>query len=221
MASESLPVGAVPEPAELVVQQEQHEILGDQHVLDGSDPSYPAQVSTRYDSIRVLSRALDQAGDVLARVRPDQLDAPTPCKDWTVGQLVDHLVADPGNFVLMLRGEQPDWSSPAEEVRSGWTQRFRVAADDLIHVWHQLADKDVPISPDFMTGEFAAHTWDVARAIGLDTDELDPEVAERGMSFMSANLTADNRGPAFGPEQEASSDAGPYERLAAFTGRTT
>jgi hypothetical protein len=41
------------------------------------------------------------------------------------------------------------------------------------------------------------------------------------MSFVSANLTPDNRGPAVGPEQEAPPDAGPYERLAAFTGRTT
>ena len=71
-------------------------------------------MTTRSDSIRVLSRALDQAGDVLARVRPEQLDGPTPCSDWTVGRLVDHLVADPGNFALMLHGEQPDWSSPPE-----------------------------------------------------------------------------------------------------------
>ena len=178
-------------------------------------------MSTRSDSVRVLSRALDQAGDVLARIRPEQLDDPTPCTDWTVGQLVDHLVADPGNFVLMLHGEQPDWSSPPEEVRSGWTQRFRSAADDLVHAWHQLGETDIPISPDFMTAEFAAHTWDAAQAIGLDTSLLDAEVAERGLAFVGDNLTADNRGPAFAPEREAGPDAGPYERLAAFTGRLT
>jgi hypothetical protein len=37
---------------------------------------------------------------------------------------------------------------------------------------------------------------------------------------MRANLTADNRGPAFGPEQPAPADAGPYEQIAAYAGRS-
>ena len=176
--------------------------------------------SAQSDSVRVLSRALDQAGDVLARVHPDQLDRPTPCTEWTVGQLVDHLVADPGNFVQMMRGEQPDWSAEPAAVPENWTSRFRAAGDDLIHVWHQLGDREAPLSPDWQTAEFAAHTWDLATALGLETLSLDAEVAERGLVFVRANLTAENRGPAFGPEQDAGPGAGPYEQLAAFTGRS-
>ena len=44
------------------------------------------------------------------------------------------------------------------------------------------------------------HTWDLARAIGRSAP-LDTDVAERGLAFMSASLTDENRGRAFGPEQ--------------------
>jgi hypothetical protein len=37
---------------------------------------------------------------------------------------------------------------------------------------------------------------------------------------MQANLTDDNRGPVFGPEQPAPDGAGAYQRIAAFAGRS-
>jgi uncharacterized protein (TIGR03086 family) len=67
-------------------------------------------------------------------------------------------------------------------------------------------------------GEFAVHSWDLARAIGA-TAQLDPEAAERGLAFMSANLKPELRGDAFGAEVDVPADAPPYDRLAAFAGR--
>jgi hypothetical protein len=52
------------------------------------------------------------------------------------------------------------------------------------------------------------------------TGALDPQVAERGLAFMEANLTQENRGPAFGPSQPAPEGADAYQRVAAFAGRT-
>jgi uncharacterized protein (TIGR03086 family) len=170
------------------------------------------------DDVRVLSHAVDQAGDVLDHVHPDQLDGRTPCADWTVGALVDHLVAAPGRFLTMMQGGQPDWSSDPH-VAEGWGPAFRSPGDDLVHAWHQQ-EGDAPVPADFQIAELALHTWDVATAVGFSMDRLDPEVAERGLAFLQANITADNRSPAFGPEQEAPAGAGPYERLAAFAGRT-
>jgi uncharacterized protein (TIGR03086 family) len=171
-------------------------------------------------AVFVLNRALDQLGDVLAAVRRDQLGDPTPCHDWDVAHLVGHVVASPRNFLTMMQGGQPDWSAGPEPVTGGWTAQFRSAADDLIHHWHQLGDTADPGQVDWQTAEMAVHTWDVARATGQATAGFDPEVAERGLGFMSQGLTAENRGDAFGPEREAPEGAGPYERLAAFAGRS-
>jgi uncharacterized protein (TIGR03086 family) len=174
-------------------------------------------MTTPHESVAVLSRALDQAGDVLAGVHADQLSNPTPCENWTVEQLIAHLLASPRNFIEMTTGGDPDWSA-APPVPEDWAGEFRSSADDLIHLWHEKeADTDTS-QADWQTAEFAVHTWDLARATGQSTD-LDPQVAERGLAFMSATMKPEMRGDAFGAEVSVPDDAPVYERLAAFAGR--
>jgi uncharacterized protein (TIGR03086 family) len=175
-------------------------------------------MSTPNDAVIVLSRALDQAGDVLAAVHPDQLERPTPCNDWDVGRLIAHIVAAPPRFLAAMRGEQPDWSSAPPPVGTEWAPVFRVGADDLIHAWHQQGDKADTRTVDWQTAELAVHTWDLARATGQSA-QLDPEVAERALAFMSSGLTTENRGNAFDAEVDVADDAPVYHRLAAFAGR--
>jgi uncharacterized protein (TIGR03086 family) len=170
------------------------------------------------DEVRVLARAIDQAGDVLDHVHADDLDRGTPCADWDVAALADHLVDAPRRFLAMMRAEEVDWSTAPPHLTEEWGPAFRVAGDDLIHEWHEHSG-GAPVSADWQTAELALHAWDVATAIGFPVDRLDAEVAERGLGFMRANLTADNREPAFAAEREPGPDAGPYERLAAFAGR--
>ena len=166
-----------------------------------------------------LARALDQVGDLLVHVRSDQLDRPTPCSDWTLGQLADHVVAGPAKFATMLRGEQPDWSAGPPHLEGGWASAFRSSADDLMHLWHQGSAPEGS-DPDWQTAEFAVHGWDLAHALGRPTKELDPVVAERGLAFMKANLRAEVRGEAFGPEQPAPADGDAYDAIAAYAGRS-
>ncbi len=64
------------------------------------------------------------------------------------------------------------------------------------------------------------HSWDLAHALGRSTGELDPAVAEQGLGFMKANLRAEIRGEAFGPEQPAPAGGDAYDVIAAFAGRT-
>lgn len=178
-------------------------------------------MSTAFDSVVLLNRALDQAGDVLTVVREDQLTLSTPCAEWDVGRLVSHVVADPRHFLEMAHGGKPDWSAEPDRVLY-WAATFRSAADDLIHHWHQTGDAADPGQVDWQTAEFALHTWDLARATG-QTDQLarlDPDVAERALAFMSGALTPDNRGEAFAPEQPAPDGADAYDRLAAYAGRS-
>ena len=169
-------------------------------------------------SVTVFSHALDQLGDLLVHVHEDQLDRPSPCADWTLGDLADHVVSSPARFAAMARGEQPDWSATPEHLVDGWAARFRSSADDLLHLVHQQSSEG-GMDPDWMTAEFAVHSWDLAHALGRSTAELDPAVAERGLAFMRANLKADVRGEAFGPEQEAPADGDAYDAIAAFAGR--
>jgi uncharacterized protein (TIGR03086 family) len=174
-------------------------------------------MATPHQAVVVLSRALDQAGDALATVHPDDWDRPTPCEGWTVRQLASHLAAAPERFLQQARGEEVDWSAPAEVAEGQWAGHFRTHGDDLLHHWHGQPD-DQAAQADWQSAELGVHTWDLVQALGRPV-RLDDEVAERGLAFMQQGLTADNRGDAFAAEVEASEGAGAYERLVAFAGR--
>jgi uncharacterized protein (TIGR03086 family) len=170
------------------------------------------------DDAAVLRRALDQLEGLLEGVPAGASSGPTPCTDWTVGDLVDHVVDGPAKFARMLRGEPVDWSATPVAGEQP-APRFRANADDLLAAWRG-AGADVPVPVDWQCAELAVHTWDLATALGSSTAGLDPEPAERGLAFMRASLTDENRSPAFGPERPAPDDADPYRRLAAFAGRS-
>ncbi|QBR91899.1 TIGR03086 family metal-binding protein [Nocardioides euryhalodurans] len=174
-------------------------------------------MSETTESVTVLQRALDQAGDLVAAVHEGQLDRPTPCTDWDVRRLATHLLAAPRKFLAAAQGQDVDWSTDPAPPESGWAEAFREAADDLVHHWHQQDESAG--SADWMTAEFAVHGWDLARGLGRPSSGLDPDVAERALAFMSQGLTPENRGDVFAPEQPAPEGAGPYERLAAYAGR--
>jgi uncharacterized protein (TIGR03086 family) len=175
---------------------------------------------TSGDDAAVLRRALDQPAGLLDDVPAGAQGNPTPCARWTVQDLVDHLVAAPANFALMLRGQPVDWSAPAPAAGEDPAAAFRANADDLRRAWREREPGSAGISVDWLCAEFAVHTWDLASAMGRSTADLDAEVAERGLAFMRANLTEHNRSPAFGPERPAPEGADAYRRAAAFAGRS-
>jgi uncharacterized protein (TIGR03086 family) len=177
-------------------------------------------MTSRDDELAVLSRGLDQAAELLGTVDDDDLSATTPCQEWTTAELVDHLVQGPSTFARMLRGEEVDWSAPTPHVGSERAEAFRSHADALRSAWHDLGDAEAPMGPDWQTAEIAVHSYDLATAKGRPTSGLDAEIAERALAFMQANLTPENRGGVFLPEQAPPDGADAYQRLAAFAGRT-
>ena len=171
-------------------------------------------------ALSALTRGLDQVSELLADVGPEQLGRSTPCQEWTLAELVDHVVDGPTKAAQMMRGQKVDWSAPTPHVGTERVEVFRAGAEDLLAAWRDASAGDVPMSPDWQCAELAVHSYDLATTLGRPTADLDPEVAERGLAFMQANLSADKRGAAFGPEQSAPEGADAYQRIAAFAGRT-
>jgi len=84
-------------------------------------------VDTLYDmpaspSIDVLQRADEQLRRIISHVRPDQAGLPTPCSEFDVRALVNHIVYDVQTFTAMISGGQrgspdvdligDDWLAP-------------------------------------------------------------------------------------------------------------
>ena len=116
-------------------------------------------------------------------------------------------------MAVMAQGGKPDWSSLADH-HDNPAPVLRKAGDDIVAAF----DAGTEAPEGMIASELAVHTWDLATALGRDTGELDPAVAEAGYAFMSESLTDDKRGDSFEPEQQAPEGANAYERLAAFAG---
>jgi uncharacterized protein (TIGR03086 family) len=187
------------------------------------------------EPVSLLARALDQTGKVLAGVHRDQAGLPTPCRSWTVGQLVDHIVHDLRQFTAMASGGSADWSAPAAPAGEDWLGAYRKGADELLSTWRSAGDLsgttelpglgEVParFPVDQQVAEFTVHAWDLNRATGSRVD-LDPELAEAALGWMRTAMAPQFRGSeedgkSFGPEVSVPDDAPPYDRLAAFAGR--
>src|SRR5689334_19235862 len=63
-----------------------------------------------------VETVLRQLSVVLGDVREDDLGRPTPCQDWTVSDLLDHLVVTTDNFIRLAEGGEADWAAAPPEV---------------------------------------------------------------------------------------------------------
>ncbi len=70
----------------------------------------------------------------------------------------------------------------------------------------------------FGVGDVLVHTWDLARATGLD-ERLDPDEVHRLLAAMEPNDEMMRQGTAFGPKVAVGPDADEQTQLLAFSGR--
>ena len=184
---------------------------------------------------RQLSRAFASTRAVLATVGPDRLGAATPCGAWDVRALINHFVGSARWGALTVLGGGAGGGNEAEGYGDG---DFLARYDDTIKVALAafgsagVLGKTIALPFGEFTGadlmgmvarDQFAHGWDLARALGYDTD-LDPVLADELLVQARAEVVDAYRGPEgeafFGPALEAPAGACPADRLAAFLGRT-
>jgi uncharacterized protein (TIGR03086 family) len=177
----------------------------------------------------VSERFRDVADGFSARTKAvpsGRWDDPSPCEQWTARDVVGHLVGAVGMFVGRVGVELPDGPSVADDPVGAWeTARQGVqAALEEPSIATREYDGAMGRSTlegtvgKFGIGDVLVHTWDLARATGLD-ERLDPGEVHRLFVVMEPNDAAMRQGTAFGPRVECPDDADEQERLLAFTGR--
>lgn len=178
-----------------------------------------------------LEHAITTTRQVLAGVTPEQLSQPTPCAQWTVSDLINHIVGGQDFFASGASGSAP--SGGDTDFASGdylaafdsGTQRALAAfqADGVMEKMLTLPFGQMPGAAfvGLAATDTFAHGWDLAKATGQDTD-LAPELAGQlleGAKQMIAPAFRSEDGAVFGPEQTAPEGASNADRLAAFLGR--
>ena len=178
--------------------------------------------------ILALQRALTQAADLLDEVSPSDLALPTPCTEWDVRKLANHLIAAPRIFVTMLQGTPPGWDG-REDYDTHLGEELRTRGNTVINLWRELAKADegtgssmgpaMGADPDWQAAEIATHTWDLARALGRSTEGLDQSVAQRALVAMDRILGPTRKGRAWQDARSAPEGSDAYTHLAAYAGR--
>ena len=170
------------------------------------------------DPFDVLATVLSQTQAVVDTTTPAQADLPTPCPDWTVRDLVGHLLVDHDNFRLRAEGGQPDWTRGPVDPGTNWSDAFHAGADALLEAWRSHPpDPDGAVAGQTIA-EYAIHTWDLARATG-QSPGIDETAAEFATIWMRGALKPEYRGRGFGAEHAVPANARSWERLVAFSGR--
>jgi uncharacterized protein (TIGR03086 family) len=185
------------------------------------------------DDLELLERAIAATARVVHGVRADQHGAPTPCSDWDVRTLMNHLVAGNRYFAARARDDNPDMSIwAAEHIGAGVPASvYDASAQEALDAWRAPgAVQRRARLPSGGTGpkvievhllDVVVHGWDLATATGQDRS-LDPEVGQELYDRWYGTVAPEARGESgiFGPEVPAPPDASPVDRLAAYVGRT-
>ncbi len=178
------------------------------------------------DPLVAHRRAQDAFAGVLANVSPDQFGAATPCSEWTVRELVEHVIGGNEHVGHWAGGGagppvRPDDIAAAHRAAAASAQQVFASPDGLSATF-TLPFGEIPgqLFIGMRTSDVLTHAWDLAVATGQSTD-LDPELAAEQLAAVHAFVGPQFRGPGlpFGDEQPCSSDRSPADQLAAFLGR--
>ena len=176
------------------------------------------------ETFECASVTLAACRSVLGRLTADDLARPSPCAEYTVGEVGEHVVRSMGLLASVAGAEGPVAGS-AEGLLD---ERVTVTAEAALAAWRrrgldgsvQVGRSTLPASlaVEIIPLELLVHGWDMARATGSEID-VAPEVAGYVLGRARSLITADKRGRSFAAEVPAGPSATVLERLIAFTGR--
>jgi uncharacterized protein (TIGR03086 family) len=181
------------------------------------------------------ARAVRYSADLVRQVRRPDLDRPTPCAGWNLGDLLAHMTAQHRGFAAAAAGAGHDlarWAAGplGDDPVAGYLR----AADAVIEAFGDSGGREFAL-PELSTDrtfpaataiafhfvDYLVHAWDVAAALGA-TCHPDPDLVAAALPVALAVPDGERRlapGSAFRPARPAAEDAGPLERILAALGR--
>lgn len=185
-----------------------------------------------------MPAAAELTAKVVAGVKPDQLDRPTPCPEYDVRTLVNHIGHWTGERAeKAARKEQPpplDPSYDAIEAVGGlakWAEVYDGQARAAGQAWAEpsASEGETGLSGQgkmpagmiagIVLGEYLLHGWDLAVATGQPFDP-EPPLAEELLTQLKAFADMARAGGSFGPAVEVAPDAPPFHQALGLAGRT-
>lgn len=177
-------------------------------------------------------RAMESTRAFVDRVRPDQWHAPTPCSEWDVKQVANHITGENlwaaelfhgktiGEVGSRLDGDLAGDHPAAAYARSVAAATPVVSASGAMETICHLSFGDYSGS-DYAAQLFMdllVHGWDVARATGQNA-RLDPDLVQACLPIAEQLTSQFRSAGVFGDNLSVSADTDAQTKLLALVGR--
>jgi uncharacterized protein (TIGR03086 family) len=184
----------------------------------------------------MLAQVVGELRQVVDGIQPDQMSAATPCSEWDVRAVLNHVT---GGSIMFAECVENGSISDEEFGRLMSTDLvgdqpsavFGAAADRALAAFGQPGALERIVTLPFGTMpagvaasiaifDLTVHALDLAQATGQST-ELDPDVLQAGWDAAQAMLSPELRaGGLFAEAKPCADDAPLADRLLAFSGRS-
>jgi uncharacterized protein (TIGR03086 family) len=168
---------------------------------------------------------------VMNGVRSDQYGLTTPCPDYDVGTLLNHIVGWVSVFADGANGQSPRTDPASFTVGSDPAAEFRFSAQRLSEAFRNGAgDRPIDLGNGASPGsmifgivliEYIGHGWDLAMATGQPAPYSERSILA-AKEATQTNLKPEYRGPdkSFGDIVPVPDDAPPLDQLIGLLGRS-
>ncbi|MFD0904694.1 TIGR03086 family metal-binding protein [Actinomadura sediminis] len=177
--------------------------------------------------------AAEAAARIVLEIPEARLDGRTPAPEWTVRDLVNHLILWTSRGETAARKEPT--TGPGEDhdftAEPRWAERFEEQARRTAEAWLDPAawegntslvgnKEGMPATyiGGILYGEFVVHGWDLAVATGREPG-FPPEVVQDAWEQLVPTAEVGREYGAFGPEVPVPESAPLLDRLVGLAGR--
>jgi uncharacterized protein (TIGR03086 family) len=151
----------------------------------------------------------------------DKLEAPTPCDEWDVRRLMNHMLETQTYFVSAARGEDasPPSPEPPEILSDDPVGDFERARTETLRTFGEagVIEKTGPALGIAFSDQLL-HGWDLAEATGQDAT-MPQGLPEAAYEMIHGRFTDKQRQGVFKPEVTVAPNASAQDKLLAYSGR--
>ena len=186
------------------------------------------------DTVATMRQVVDETTKIVDGIKPDQLDNPTPCTEWTVRDLLNHITGGATMFAIAAeQGSVPDEMFgqlvSGDNLGNDYRGSFKAAAQRAVAAFDipGAMEKMVKLPFGEMPGgvalsiavfDVSTHATDLSKATGQPAPPQ--ELLETALGVGRQMIGPDLRVPGlFNAEQPIAESAPVADRLLAFAGR--
>ena len=183
------------------------------------------------DTVDLFSKASQATADIASNVTEGQLSGATPCSEFDVKGLANHLAGFYGMSAMAARKQTPEGEPGADIVGSDPAGIIPGIIQGAVAAWQEPGSTEgkTKFGPGEYEADFAAsvtrfetvmHGWDLAKSTGQEFPVSD-DIGEAIFGIAQQVCSDDRRGEGkpFGAEINVAEDASAFEKALGLSGR--